>query len=242
MNQTESVLKRLCTVLILFLLATATVFAQERGAGFAPPEDVALIWAKRMGLAMAVMATVLIIYTLIFHRRRLMEHRAKWFLFIGVCVLPLPASFMSIGVGIEQSKDVTFCKSCHVMNPFFNDMTDPNSTTLAAVHYKNRYIQREHCWTCHSDYGIFGTVEAKINGLKEVYRYTFRTYRLPVRMGQPYDLSICLNCHAQSALFLKPRNDPEAHTGTLQAVIDNEISCLTCHGPVHPSPEDRSTE
>lgn len=195
-----------------------------------------------MGLAMTVVATMLILHTLIFHHRRLMEHRAKWFLFIGLCVLPLPALFVSIGVGLEQSKDVAFCNSCHVMDPFLNDMNDPNSRTLAVLHYRNRYIQREHCWTCHSDYGIFGTVEAKINGLTDVYRYAFRTYRLPVRMRHPYDLSICLNCHAESALFRRPRNDPEAHAGVVEAVMKNEVSCLTCHEPAHPPAEERSTQ
>ncbi len=28
---------------------------------------------------------------------------------------------------------------------------------LAAVHFKNRYIQRSHCYVCHTDYGLFGT-------------------------------------------------------------------------------------
>jgi len=226
--------------LILLLIATVTTFAQQQEVKFVPPQDIALIWAKRIALLMTVVAITLTLYTLIFHHRRLMEHRAKWSIFVGICVLPIPALFVSIGVGLEQSKDVTFCNSCHTMDPFFIDMNNPGSATLAALHYRNRYIQREHCWTCHSDYGIFGTAEAKMDGLKHVYRYSFHTYKLPIQLKYPYDLSICLNCHAESALFQRPRNDPEAHAGVLEGVMNNEISCLTCHGQAHPPGEERS--
>ena len=240
MGQTHIVVRRLCTVMIQLLMLAVTVFAQQQEVEFVPPQDIALVWAKRIALLMIVVAITLILHTLIFHRHRLMEHRAKWFLFVGICVLPIPALFVSIGVGLEQSKDVTFCNSCHTMDPFFDDMNNMSSPTLAALHYRNRYIQREHCWTCHSDYGIFGTAEAKMDGLKHVYRYTFRTYRLPIRMRHSYDLSICLNCHAESALFRRPRNDPEAHEGVLESVLKNEMSCLTCHELAHPPGEERS--
>lgn len=43
MNQTNGVLRRVYTVLILSLLATVTLFTQEPDVGFVPPEDVALI-------------------------------------------------------------------------------------------------------------------------------------------------------------------------------------------------------
>ena len=58
------------------------------------------------------------------------------------------------------------------MTPYVNDLHDPKSDTLAAVHFKNRFIQENHCYTCHTDYGMFGTVKAKWEGLGHTVRYT----------------------------------------------------------------------
>jgi len=242
MSQNILTLTRLFTALILFLLTTATLFAQEPQSSFPPPEDIVLIWAKRIGLIMTIAAALLILYTLIFRGRRLMEYQTKWLLFISLCALPLPVLFVSTGVGLGQSKDVAFCSHCHVMDSFINDMKDQNSETLAALHYRNRYIQREHCWVCHSDYGIFGTVKAKVDGLTDVYKYTTRTYQLPIKMRHPYDFSFCLYCHASSALFQQPRKEPGAHEGVLEAVVKKEATCTDCHELAHPPREKRSTE
>jgi hypothetical protein len=98
-----------------------------------------------------------------------MELQSKWILFFGLCVFPIPVTLLSAGVGMEESKQVAFCASCHQpMGPFVEDMRAPGSEDLAedlaAVHYKNWLIRRDHCWTCHSDYGIAGTARASSSG------------------------------------------------------------------------------
>ena len=159
-------------------------------------------------------------------------------LFIGICVLPTPVMFLSTAVGLEQSKDVQFCMSCHVMKPFVDDLKNPASTTLAAIHHKNRYIQREHCYRCHTDYGILGTMEAKKQGLGHIWKAGTGSYTLPIKMSKPFNFAICLDCHANSAKF----NKEAAHTGVVNETLSGKGNCLDCHVSPHPPPAARSKE
>lgn len=227
---------------LLSLSAVATVLsAEEEAAVFAPEKDVVLAWALRACLIVTVLSLALIILVLVFRHRRLMESSSKWLLFIGICVLPLPVALLSSGIGMEESKSVDFCHSCHApMDPFVDDMKNGQSDTLAAQHFKNRYIQRDHCWTCHSDYGIAGTAGAKAKGLTHIYKFTTKSWHAPIALYEPYQWAICLGCHAESNLFKAPRNDATAHEGVLEAVMKKEMGCTDCHDMAHPGPEQRS--
>jgi hypothetical protein len=163
---------------------------------------------------------------------------SKWILFTGICLLPLPVMILSTAVGLEQSKEVQFCSSCHVMSPFINDLKDPASKTLAALHFQNRYIQREHCYRCHTDYGILGTMEAKKAGLGHIWKETTGSYQLPIRMSKPYNYGICLDCHAGAVKFKREA----AHEGVVEETLAGTSKCLECHDPPHPAPETRSNE
>lgn len=234
-------MKSLWVMVLLHMMPA--LYAQEAEIVFEPPEDVVILWAKRASLILTVLGVLLVSAILLLRRNRLMESQSKWLLFLGVCVIPVPAAFLSGGIGMEESKEVEFCHSCHLsMNPFVEDMQNPESETLAALHFKNRYIQREQCWSCHSDYGIAGTAEAKMTGLRHIYKYTTNSWEAPVALYGEYSWEICLGCHAQSALFKAPRNDDSAHEGVLEAVLNNEISCGECHGEAHPPREERSTK
>jgi nitrate/TMAO reductase-like tetraheme cytochrome c subunit len=225
-------------MLALLLLATGSLLAAEPTAQYRVPHPFAQIWGRAIGLSLVGAACLLIIYTLVFRRRRLEEASSKWMLFTGICLLPTPVMFLSTAVGLEQSKNVEFCMSCHVMKPFIDDLKDPASKTLAALHYKNRYIQREHCYRCHTDYGILGTMEAKKEGLGHIWKAGTGSYQLPIKMSKPYDFAICLDCHAGSAKF----NREAAHDGVVNDTIAGKGNCLDCHDSPHPAPETRARE
>ena len=55
-------------------------------------------------------------------------------------VLPATAVFLANYHTFEGVHEVRGCASCHVMLPMVNDMRDPGSETLAARHYKNKWI------------------------------------------------------------------------------------------------------
>jgi nitrate/TMAO reductase-like tetraheme cytochrome c subunit len=211
---------------------------EEAPTVYQPPKDIAEEWAMAIALVLIVCAAALVLYVLVFRRRRLAEPISKWLLAGGICVLPLPVVFLGTAVGLEHSKVTSFCASCHPMEVFVEDMLDPASDTLAALHFKNRYIQREHCYRCHTDYGIFGTVEAKMAGLGHIWKDATDSYELPIEISKPYSPRICLDCHAQSLKF----QAQSAHEGIVAAVLQGEISCSECHGLSHPPRDERSGE
>jgi len=243
MTLREGGLARLGALLLLLALSASSV-ALAGGAQpgvFEAPEDIVLVWATRAGLVLMTLSTTLTLFILLTRRQRLMELQSKWILFFGLCVFPIPVTLLSAGVGMEESKQVAFCASCHQpMGPFVEDMRAPGSEDLAAVHYKNWLIQRDHCWTCHSDYGIAGTTRAKLLGLNHIARVTLGAWEPPIQLSSPYRWTICLGCHSNSARFKAPRGDASAHDGVVEAVSSGQTGCTDCHGLAHPPREERS--
>ena len=151
-------------------------------------------------------------------------------LFVGLALLPLVLTFVGYVHGFREMETVQSCGSCHVMTPYVNDLTDPKSEALAAVHFKNRYIQEHHCYTCHTDYGMFGTAAAKLEGVRHIYYYVTGTYTLPIKIAHPYSNVRCLSCHAESQKFVKS----EGHAGEIHSqLLAGKASCLDCHAPAH---------
>src|SRR5262249_42204099 len=122
-------------------------------------------WAQGLGIAFAVIDLVLLLSLLSAVRRSGLTTATKELMVLALAVLPLALVFFAYSYGMQASEKVEACGSCHVMTAWVNDLRDPKSDTLAAMHFKNRYIQENHCYTCHSDYGMFGTVKAKWEGL-----------------------------------------------------------------------------
>jgi nitrate/TMAO reductase-like tetraheme cytochrome c subunit len=204
---------------------------------YAPPRDIAEQWAMVLVVLIILVAMALIVSTLATRRGRLTELHSKWLLFVGVGLLPIPAILLSTAVGMEHSKGVSFCNSCHAMDPFVDDMRNADSDLLAAVHFKNRFIQKEHCYSCHTDYGIFGTVEAKMAGLGHIYKDASKKWERPIEISKPYQYGICLNCHAGGLGF----ENLEDHEDVIEMVMEGDINCSDCHETAHPSRAERES-
>jgi nitrate/TMAO reductase-like tetraheme cytochrome c subunit len=190
-------------------------------------------WARGLGIAFVVLNLLLLAVAWRSLRRRGEAPVSKELLFVAVAVLPLAVVFFGYSYGLEASKAVEACGSCHVMTPYVADLRDPKSETLAAVHFKYRYLQENHCYTCHTDYGMYGTVKAKWEGLGHVVRYTTGKYELPIKIARPYSNLRCLTCHGESQKFVNPEAHPKED---IAKYLTDETSCLECHGPAHPRP------
>ena len=197
-----------------------------------------LDWSRALGIAFALLDLILILSLWRSIRTSGLTPGTKQTLFFAVAVLPLAIVFFGYSYGLEASKSVEACGSCHTMTPYVNDLRDPKSENLAAVHFKNRYIQENHCYTCHTDYGMFGTVKAKWEGLGHTVRYTTGAYTLPLKIAHPYPNWRCLNCHGASQKFLDPEKHPKED---LADMFSGKTSCLDCHGPPHPRPEEKAS-
>jgi cytochrome c nitrite reductase small subunit len=219
------------------LFGATEAFAANLGPATARPEGwigTTAQWTQGLGLALALLNLVILVLAWRGLRRGGSVMAVGGMLFVGLTLLPLLVTFVGYLHGFEGMETVQSCGGCHPMRPFVNDLTDPKSEGLAAVHYKNRYIQEHQCYTCHSDYGMFGTVAAKLAGVRHVYYYVTGTYTLPIKIASPYPNVRCLGCHGESQKFLTSAGHPAADQPQLVA---GKVSCLDCHGPPH-TPKD----
>jgi nitrate/TMAO reductase-like tetraheme cytochrome c subunit len=156
---------------------------------------------------------------------------ASWgVLLAGAVALPLLITGVGTILVFERAERVEFCASCHLtMQPFVDDLKNPKSNSLAALHYRNRYIPDDQCYSCHTSYGLFGTVEAKKEGLNDVYKYYTRTFHLPIKLRHPYPNTDCLKCHAGSAKWIA------SHEEYKDALFSGEANCMQCHADSNPA-------
>ncbi|MFQ5779772.1 MAG: hypothetical protein ACE5HN_03175 [Nitrospiria bacterium] len=136
----------------------------------------------------------------------------------------------------EGSQEVGSCIRCHVMAPIANDMMDPQSTTLAARHYKNGWIATKQCFTCHKDYGLNGTIKAKMDGFRHLVKYTLRTYKEPIRFAGRFNNQNCLYCHSGTPNF----EAIKSHHTLRERLEVSRTNCTHCHGFPHPTPLERT--
>ena len=188
-------------------------------------------WAREITIGLSVLVLVVLVATFISQRRRLLEPTAKWLFLLGIVVLPIFISITGVFTVFRMGERAEFCGSCHpVMDPYANDLRDPKSQTLAAVHGTNRFIPEGQCYACHVTYGIYGTFRAKTNGLSHVWKYYTDTWTLPIKLYDEYKNINCTHCHAGGKRF----EQEESHLAVAEELKSGQTSCSSCHTPAHP--------
>jgi cytochrome c nitrite reductase small subunit len=149
--------------------------------------------------------------------------------FVSVVAVPALAAFTGVH-SFVRAESLSFCGSCHTMTPWLADLRDPKSKSLAALHFRNRFIPSDQCYTCHVDYDFMGPIEAKLDGMRHVEVYYFG-HATPkgIKLYKPFPNANCLRCHAQSALFLQS----DYHRAVMVQILNNDMPCMTCHQPIH---------
>ena len=187
-------------------------------------------WVQGVGLLFAAFNLVLLVVIWRMIRKNGVTAVSKAMLFGAILVVPTVVVFLATAHGMSESMSVEACGACHIMESHVADLHDPKSDSLAAVHYKNRYIQENHCYTCHSDYGMGGTVAAKLAGLGHTWRNASGRYDFPLKTRVPYSNTRCLSCHGGAQNFLAKHEKD-----SLPNLLSGKDSCLDCHGPAHPT-------
>ena len=151
----------------------------------------------------------------------------------------LPLFCLTAGMNneMERSKSTSFCLSCHIMEPYGKSLRVDDPSYLAAAHYQNHRVPAdEACYTCHTNYAMFGTFKAKLGGLRHLYVHYLKTEPRPqdIQLHEPYNNRECLHCHLGARSFEQGavhNADPD----TLPAVKANKLSCVSsgCHDVVH---------
>ena len=193
------------------------------------------VWGSRFLIITICVGIALLLFNL-FKFRGTTAGPFSWALLtLGIVLVPLMATGLGTLLVFDRAERVEFCASCHLtMQTFVDDMRDPKSESLAAVHFKNKYIPDNQCYVCHTSYGMFGTVEAKMSGMIDVYKYYTKTYPKTLSMREPYPNHDCLKCHVESAKWLKH----EEHVAARDDLFADKMKCLDCHGSDHPAHPD----
>jgi nitrate/TMAO reductase-like tetraheme cytochrome c subunit len=209
-------------------LLSLAAYAQPPGSKFQiDPVD---HYGSRFLAVVIFIGIAIVLFSLFRYRGRAAGPLSWAFLALGVIIFPALSSGLGTVLVFERAERVEFCNSCHLtMKSFVDDMENPKSESLAAVHYKNRYIPDDQCYVCHTSYGIFGTVEAKKEGIIDVYKYFTRTFHLPLKLRHPYPNSDCLKCHADSVKWLASHQDYK------DALLSGDMTCMQCHADSNPA-------
>lgn len=180
------------------------------------------LWSSRFLIAAFCAVAAVLIVSIIRYRGR-PAGAASWGLLIaGIGVLPLASAGFGTLVALHRSQRVAYCASCHsTMGPFVEDMNNPRSESLAAVHFRNKYIGADQCYACHTSYGP----------LPDAYGQYAGGFRSPIGMRRPYSNHDCLACHGDSAKWLQNRQ----HVVEKADLLADKVKCLDCHGVEHPA-------
>ena len=165
----------------------------------------------------------------------------KAVLLLGLGVFPICAAAAGNVQGYERTKARAFCGNCHVMTAHRDDSDDPTSTSLSSRHARNKLFGDENCYTCHEDYGMFGTVLTKLGGMRHVWLYyteyrntTIAEAKETIHLLQPFPNENCMQCHSTKPKLWLEIPD---HRETLNDLRADRISCASagCHGFAHPN-------
>lgn len=179
-------------------------------------------------VATLVLLTIALV-GLVYARPSLTRTRGgKALAFIAVFILPVASMRYGLQLHFESTKTTSFCLSCHVMEPYGESLLVEDESYLPAGHFQNRRVERDYaCFTCHTQYTLFGDITAKLNGLQHVWVYYTSQTPDPIELYTPYDNRECLYCHQGARRF------EELHEYDMDALVANEASCMDCHGQAH---------
>lgn len=137
-------------------------------------------------------------------------------------------------VNMNRMTKVDFCLQCHTMEPWGKSLKVNDEESIAAVHYQNALVPSEKaCYTCHTDYSLFGPIKAKISGLKHLWVFYTTGTPKEVKLYKPFDAKNCLHCHNGGKRFVEVAR----HTGdgVLPKILSGEMGCTVsgCHDIAH---------
>ena len=202
--------------------------------GIVPRWGTTLDWAIIITTAICALILAGIILSWIFFRGRQTDGNALWLHLLSLGVLPLFLLPIGNFAVLEYAKEESNCSGCHsVLHPYVDDMRNPASESLAALHFQNRFAPGTSCYSCHTNYGVHGSVQGKIAGLGHAYRYLTRQYQLPLKIAAPFSNALCLQCHHGAKRFVARGEHLEGPGKVSADLINGKTRCVDCHRPAH---------
>ena len=155
--------------------------------------------------------------------------------FVSFFVFPVLGGTMGLSVHVERSKDTQFCTSCHVMKDYGKSLLIDDPSYIPAGHFQNNRVPRDAaCYTCHTDYAMYGGFRSKLRGLNHIYVQYLGKIPDKIELYNPYNNRECLHCH-QGARSFEEGATHNMEEGRLDLMKSNKLSCMTsgCHSSIH---------
>src|SRR5207344_1868348 len=103
-------------------------------------------YTSRILAAIIVFGIALVLYCLLKYRGRTQGPLSWALLLLALGVIPAATGLVGTVLVFERAERVEFCASCHLtMKEYVDDLQNPDSKSLASLHYKNRYIPENQC-------------------------------------------------------------------------------------------------
>jgi cytochrome c-type protein NapC len=165
------------------------------------------------------------------------SREGKILAFIALFALPVMAAWTGFAAHMDRAESTKFCLSCHVMSGFGQSLHIDDPSYVPAAHFQNNRIPREQaCYTCHTEYTMFGPMKSKIRGLRHLYVEYIAGAPKPetIKLYEPFQNRECLHCHLGARVF----EEASAHhktPGLLNRIKSNQLSCTSsgCHEFIH---------
>ena len=182
-----------------------------------------------------VLFSVILIGILVVRPPVTVSRGGKILAFVALFILPIFSGLLGFASEMERSKTTAFCLSCHTMEAYGKSLYVDDPTHIPAAHYQNHRVPKDQaCYSCHTQYAMFGTLKVKLYGLKHVLIYYLGKPPAPedIKLYEPYNNRECLHCHAGARSFEEGAMH-NADPATLPAIKSNQLSCLSCHDVAH---------
>ena len=152
--------------------------------------------------------------------------------FIGLCVLPALCIGTGMSSHMERSQQTSYCISCHSMETHGESLHVLDTSYIPAQHFQNHFVPpNQACYTCHTDYTMYGPLKDKLKGLRYLYMEYVSTPPRVIHLDGKYSNLQCLHCHEGSRNF----DENLARMPPLATLKSDQISCISsgCHDTIH---------
>jgi mono/diheme cytochrome c family protein len=156
--------------------------------------------------------------------------------FVGLCVLPALCIGTGMSFHMQRSEQTAYCVSCHSMETHGESLHLEDPKYIPAQHFQNHLVPPDAaCYTCHTDYTMYGPLKDKLKGLRYLYMEYVSTPPKTIHIDGKYSNLQCLHCHQGARNF-------EEHLNQMPPIGElttNRISCLSsgCHDMIHNASE-----
>jgi mono/diheme cytochrome c family protein len=156
--------------------------------------------------------------------------------FVGLCVLPALCIGTGMSFHMQRSQQTAYCISCHSMETHGESLHLEGTQYIPAQHFQNHLVPPDAaCYTCHTDYTMYGPLKDKLKGLTYLYMEYVSTPPKTIHIDGKYSNLQCLHCHQGARNF-------EEHLNQMPPIGElttNGMSCLSsgCHDMIHNASE-----